>query len=186
MRPIPNLSGYYATEGGEVASMRSGSVRVLKSQVNRGYHRVTLSVRVNGTRERHRFEVHRLVLTAYAGLPSEEGLEARHLNGVSTDNRPGNLAWGTRRDNVQDAIRHGTLGPGMRARHRRLTESQVIEIRRRRACGESPKTLAEEFGVHREYIPVLVSGKAWGCVPIGRKSIKNPENERISHSRGGG
>jgi len=146
--------------------MRSGTIKVLKSQINRGYHRVTLSVRVNGRKERHRLEVHRLVLMAYAGLPSEDGMEARHLNGVSTDNRPCNLAWGTRQANTQDAIRHGTLGPGMRARHRRLTEAQVIEIRRRRAAGESPKMLAAEFGVCREYIPVLVSGKAWGCIPI--------------------
>lgn len=166
MRPIPNLSGYYATEDGEVASVRSGLVRVLKSQINRGYHRVTVTVRVNGKRERHRFEVHRLVLMAYGGLPQAGDQQARHLNGISTDNRPGNLVWGTREDNAQDAIRHGTLGPGMRARHRRLTEAQVIEIRRRRARGESPKALAEEFGVCREYIPVLVKGKAWSCIPI--------------------
>lgn len=166
MRPIPNLSGYYATEDGEIASVRSGSVRVLKSQVNRGYHRVTLTVRVNGKRERHRLEVHRLVLMAHAGLPQTDGLEARHLNGVSEDNRPVNLAWGTRQQNLEDAIKHGTRGPGMKALHRRLTDHQVVEIRHRRAAGESPKVLAEEYGVHREYIPKIVSGKAWSCIPI--------------------
>lgn len=160
MRPIPNLSGYYATEDGEVVSVRSGVKRTLKSQVYGGYHRVTVSVMVDGRRERHRFEVHRLILKAYAGIP-EDGMAARHLNGVSTDNRPVNLAWGTSADNSADAIRHGTLGPGMKARHRRLTREQVDEIIRRRKAGELSVDLAREFGVHRCYVPMLVRGACW-------------------------
>src|SRR5262249_12949164 len=34
--------------------------------------------------------------------------EVRHLNGIRTDNRPENLAWGTKSENMQDAVRHGT------------------------------------------------------------------------------
>lgn len=160
MRPIPNLSGYYATEDGRVVSVRSGFRRALKSQVYRGYHRVTVSVLVDGRRERHRFEVHRLILKAYAGPPAE-GMEARHLNGVSTDNRPANLQWGTRVENCADAIRHGTLGPGMKAHHRRLNREQVDEIIRRRNAGERSVELAKEFGVHRCYVPMLVRGACW-------------------------
>jgi len=115
---------------------------------------------VDGRRERHRFEVHRLILKAYAGIP-EDGMAARHLNGVSTDNRPVNLAWGTSADNSADAIRHGTLGPGMKARHRRLTREQVDEIIRRRKAGELSVDLAREFGVHRCYVPMLVRGACW-------------------------
>ncbi|AYN17458.1 hypothetical protein CHR29_20800 [Pseudomonas monteilii] len=166
MQPIPDLDGYFATEDGEVVSVRSGEERLIKSRVRGGYKVVTLGVKVGGKRQRHRFEVHRLVLKAYGGLPPSAAHEARHLNGNSLDNRPGNLAWGTRLENTADAIRHGTLGPGMRSRRRKLTDKQVIEIRRRHGSGERSADLAREFGVCRDYIPHLVSGRAWSCLPL--------------------
>lgn len=166
MQPIPNLDGYFATEDGEVVSMRSGIAKVLATQNNGGYLRVTVSVRVAGVKERHRFEVHRLVLKAYAGTPADHALQARHLDGNSLNNKPSNLAWGTTADNAADAVRHGTLGPGMRSRRRRLTDVQVMEIRRRSRAGASKHHLAQEFGVHPEYIPKIVSGEAWSCLPL--------------------
>jgi len=36
----------------------------------------------------------------------------RHLNDDDKDHRPSNLAWGTQKDNVQDAIRNGVFKPG--------------------------------------------------------------------------
>lgn len=51
--------------------------------------------------------VHKLVLLAFVG-PRPEGLECRHLNGVPADNRLENLRWGTRRENILDAVSHGT------------------------------------------------------------------------------
>lgn len=52
------------------------------------------------------FLVHRLVLGAFVG-PCPAGMECRHLNGDSTDNRVENLAWGTHVENVKDVIAHG-------------------------------------------------------------------------------
>ena len=52
----------------------------------------------------------------------------------------------------------------MKARRRKLTDVQVREIIARRKAGESPVLLSIEFGVHREYIPRLCSGKAWSCL----------------------
>lgn len=51
--------------------------------------------------------VHRLVLEAFVG-PCPEGMECRHLDGNPANNRPGNLAWGTPRENQADSARHGT------------------------------------------------------------------------------
>lgn len=51
--------------------------------------------------------VHHLVLEVFVG-PMPEGKEACHRNGIRTDNRLENLYWGTRSENVQDAIKHGT------------------------------------------------------------------------------
>ena len=51
--------------------------------------------------------VHKLVLLAFVG-PAPDGHECLHGNGDPSDNRLENLRWGTRGDNIRDAIRHGT------------------------------------------------------------------------------
>ena len=52
--------------------------------------------------------VHRLVLWAFVGK-QEVGIEVRHLNSNPSDNRLVNLAYGTKSDNMQDAVKLGTL-----------------------------------------------------------------------------
>ncbi len=51
--------------------------------------------------------VHSLVLEAFKG-PCPAGKEARHLDGVSTNNVASNLEWGTNSENQHDKVRHGT------------------------------------------------------------------------------
>lgn len=51
--------------------------------------------------------VHELVLTAFVG-PRPAHCECRHLNGDPADNRLENLRWGTRSENILDAVKHGT------------------------------------------------------------------------------
>ena len=51
--------------------------------------------------------VHRLVLEAFSG-PCPDGMEACHNDGDPTNNTIENLRWGTRSENRQDAVRHGT------------------------------------------------------------------------------
>ena len=51
------------------------------------------------------------VLLAFVG-PRPEGCRlSRHLNDVHTDNRVENLAWGTDKDNHNDAVRNGCIVP---------------------------------------------------------------------------
>ena len=51
--------------------------------------------------------VHQLVLEAFVGT-MPDGAVTRHLNGIPTDNRVENLAWGTHLENMRDTLRHGT------------------------------------------------------------------------------
>lgn len=50
--------------------------------------------------------VHRLVLTAFRGLPAARD-EGRHLNGDPADNSLQNLAWGSHGQNQYDQVAHG-------------------------------------------------------------------------------
>lgn len=74
--------------------------------------------------------VHAIVLAAFVG-PLPPGHESRHLNDIKTDNRLSNLCYGTVRENVADAERHG-LRPryhGERNGQARLTVEAVRELR---------------------------------------------------------
>jgi hypothetical protein len=52
--------------------------------------------------------VHRLVMETFVGPRPAPGIDIRHLNGIPTDNRLENLAYGTKSENSQDSLRHGT------------------------------------------------------------------------------
>lgn len=114
--PVPGYEGVY-----EVSSL--GRVRSLPREVDDGRTRrrrlkgkiLTLStqtsgylqVRLQAAGQHSAPLVHRLVLEAFVG-PAPSGAEACHQNGNPHDNRVENLRWDTRRENVADAIRHGT------------------------------------------------------------------------------
>lgn len=57
--------------------------------------------------------VHHIVLTTFVG-PCPEGLECRHLDGVKTNCRLSNLAWGTVTENAEDRKKHRNFGPHVR------------------------------------------------------------------------
>ena len=60
----------------------------------------------NGRRGEGRTPIHHLVAEAFLG-PRPEGQLVRHLNDKKQENQVENLAYGTRSDNAQDAIRNG-------------------------------------------------------------------------------
>lgn len=84
-------------------------------------------------------------------------MDAAHINGDPSDNRLVNLAWKTKSGNMLDKVLHGTMP-------RKLTEEQVIEIRKRKVQGATFRGLAAEFGVSIHCIQSVVSRKTWNHV----------------------
>lgn len=104
-RPIPEHPDYDVSSLGRVRSRRRKTIPlVLRPGLNpKGY----LMVSLQGSDGQTTRLIHRLVAEAFLGR-RPEGLVTRHLNGNQTDNRPSNLAYGTRGDNELDKVQHGT------------------------------------------------------------------------------
>lgn len=162
--PIPGVPGYAADREGRIWSIASNwrgcGPRILQASVRRGYHRVRVVIDGKCTR---RF-AHRLVALAFLGPQPSPEHEVRHLNGNRGDNRPENLAWGTRRENVADSIRHGTQVRGERQHLAKLTADAVREMR---ASGGSVRSLAARFGVHTRTVQAVLAGETWRHVTGG-------------------
>ena len=148
--PIPNAPGYEASDLGEIR--RNG--KVLKQGRCFGYRYIGIAY-ASGRRCRR---AHRVILEAFRG-PDERPV--RHLNGVRDDNRLSNLRYGTQAENEADKATHGTQAIGERNGFSKFTEDQVRAIRRRLAEGEMIKTLAAEYGAHRESIYLIKIRRIW-------------------------
>ncbi len=144
-KKIPGYPDYYVDDEGGVYSSKYGYIHKLNPWLSKGYPRVALYVK--GDAVGKQIYVSRLVLLAFKG-PCPPGMECRHLNGVRTDSRPGNLEWGTSKQNNMDRNTHGTMPIGERHPHSKFTESDVREIRDLyEKDGLTQKEIAKRFGV---------------------------------------
>ena len=120
-----------------------------------------------------RVGAHVLALSFTTGEARADGMDTRH----SCDNppcvNPSHLAFGTRKENVQDMLNRGRS-----ARRGKLTDEQIIEIRERRAAGARQVDLAQQYEVSGGLISMIVRGKRWADVvgPI--------EEERAQYRKG--
>ena len=102
-RPVVGAEGRYEVSSlGRVRSLLRKVPQVLKPTVGtHGY--MTLYIYADGKRRLR--SVHQLVAEAFIG-PRPDGVDVRHLNGVKSDCRAVNLAFGSRSQNMLDAVEH--------------------------------------------------------------------------------
>lgn len=154
-RPVPGFPGYYVGNDGSMWSMwklrhrpgkgRTGNevylsetLRQLKTKNSRGYRRVMLYKEGKP----HEFGVHRLVLLVFVGA-CPEGKECCHKDGNPSNNHVSNLYWGTKSENTQDQIRHGTFQKiieGSRKFHTGRKVTDEVKARISAAHKGKPKT----------------------------------------------
>lgn len=168
-KPVEDWPGYEVSDHGRVRSWKrpaSGRVwavdytrppRNLKQDVRNGYPSVVLCDKDAG---RKWASVHRLVLSAFCG-PAPDGYHGAHGNGDTQDNRLSNLRWASPADNNADKARHGTRQNGERAGTAKLTWEDVAKIRERRSGGEPVWMIADEFGVCRNTVTNITTGRTW-------------------------
>ena len=111
-------------------------------------------------------KVHRAVAQTFIGaIPP--GMVINHLNGVKQDNHLNNLQITTISDNTQHGFTvlnrkvHLIRAKGEKHGNSKLSEKDVLEIRRRLSLGESQKDLAAEFKTPKPNISAIHLRKAW-------------------------
>jgi hypothetical protein len=114
--------------------------------------------------KRPKMFVHRLVGLAF--VPGfEPGLSVNHINGNKLDNRPENLEWVTLADNTRHQWRTGLVDlKGENAPGHKLTQKQVIHIRRALRSGVPANSLAIIAGVSASTIHLIEKGKRWASL----------------------
>ena len=166
INPIPSLPGYFAGEDGTIYSAWEGIG--CNARIGKTLHPLKATTTPDGRSQvnpgRSAKRVPRLVLEAFVG-PCPPGMEACHFPDRNPgNNRLENLRWDTPKSNQADRKLHGTCNTGERNGSAKLTEPEVVEIRKRKSDGESSVDLAEEFGVAVVTIRAIVSRRIWKSV----------------------
>lgn len=160
--PVPNYPGYYASKEGQILSLKKRKARIMKLLESQDGH-LYVFMYIGGVQ--HKVWVHRAVLSAWKGLP-KLGDEGRHLNDDPKNNNVINLAWGTRLENVNDKRINGRLPDGEKSGTHKLTEKDVIEIRKLYKT-KSLRDLAKIYSVSHTAIRRAALGIKWKCVKEG-------------------
>lgn len=160
--------GYTATEDGKVFSPEGVEIKGSPKKPSGGHYSVTLIVPMG---DRRRFPVlkHRFIYYFFKGYEMFKHQVVRHLNDKPDDNRLCNLKAGSHLENMQDIphhVRSKAMTPdrveAFIERTRKLTDSQIVEIRqRRKSTGEPYYKIAELFGVSTMTVCRLCNGISW-------------------------
>jgi hypothetical protein len=176
-RIIPGFPEYAVSDLGRVRrcveSQKGNLPKVLKPWVNnQGYQIIT--VFANGKPSRK--QISRLVCEAFHGPPPTQEHHAAHGDGDPSNNKPANLRWATRTENMADCLIHGTRAMGARHGrstkpertprgsshgHSKITERDVLAIRAVPKTIGSGVRLAARYGVSPAAICVIRSRKNW-------------------------
>ena len=127
------------------------------SHIN-GYGKI---YRAGMTHLAHRFsyEIHKGVIP--------KGMSICHACDTPLCVNPAHLWLGTRADNTLDMFTKGRAKPAKGEHHHfhKLTENDIHGIRSRYAQGELQRVLAQEYGVNRSHISMIVHRKVWKHIP---------------------
>ena len=115
-----------------------------------------MTLQRGGRQARRTKRVHTLVAEAFVG-PRPSGHVVRHLDGSRDNNNRDNLTYGTQADNVQDAIKHGTVRRGEAQPRASLSDLQAAMILGLRAR-IMQADVAEVLGVDLRIINAVMMG----------------------------
>lgn len=106
------------------------------------------------------------------GAPSQRNMDAAHRCNNRKCCNPKHLRWATRSENNLDMHGAGTAMRGEKVVFAKLTEAEVLEIRRIGAS-KPQREIALQFGVRASAVSRILSGKRWGWLTDGQ-DVRGP------------
>ena len=111
------------------------------------------------------YSTHRLSLMRHTGIYETE-LLACHSNSCSSRAccNPEHLRWDSQKGNMHDAIEKGTFTVQKKGEDNisaKLTNEQVLAIRKMVSEGNSQSKLAKEYGISQQHVSDLINRKVW-------------------------
>ena len=167
VKDISGYSGYAISNYGEVYSYWEGSGR--GAVIGHSMKRLITSIDKNGrevvtlsrNKKRESKKVCRLVLLSFIG-PPPKGMQCCHFpDRDPTNNRIDNLRWDTPLANCRDKRHHGYDNSGERNGSAKLSTQDVIDIRKRRQCGERYVAIANRYKVSVGNIQQICQWRTW-------------------------
>ena len=159
-RTIPEFENYEVSESGQIRRRLPGNRtrpgRIKQPQVNSwGY--LFLVLRLDG--KGYAVKVHSLVAAAFIG-PQPLGHDVHHKDFTKLNNHHSNLEYIPR-------CLHGHNGfKGEKNPNSKLTESDVLQMRKLRKEGWQYPDLVNQFGMPKRSIKRIVKGISWGHLPL--------------------
>lgn len=149
-------SAYSVNEIGEVWSV--ARKKKMKQRHPFGTDYLTVSF------ERSSRYVHDLIAATFIG-PRPAGMNVNHKDGIKGNNRPSNLEYVTKSENMKHAFRIGLQSNvGVLHSQAKLTDESVREIRSRVAAGEAGTAVARDMGLSQSCVSLVANGKRWAHV----------------------
>lgn len=109
--------------------------------------------------------IHRLICEAFHGLPQDTNLEVRHLDANRANNKPSNLAWGSRRDNINDCISIGNTLKGEKHPNAAIDTKMVYYIRRLYQLHVRHKDIVRITGLSSSLVCAVYTYRTWKHLP---------------------
>jgi hypothetical protein len=149
--PIKNSRNYIDNQGNVWRDRKGKLIKCRPTLTPEGYFRVWINNKAQF--------VHRLLATVFYGEP-QEGNQARHLDSNPTNNRLGNVKWGTRKENEEDKIANGTHSSQIKKS--KYSDELIKEI----AKSILPiSILSEKYGIRRKHIYMMKNPNHYKYLP---------------------
>lgn len=126
---------YYATASGRVFKLTTKAAKEIKQfplgKPGNEYLQVCIDAK--------NASVHRLIARTWLQQPEPQQTIVRHKNGIRTDNRASNLAWGTYKENYADSVEHQTVGYIRPDRNAKISRAHLKRHAEQRTKTNKPK-----------------------------------------------